>query len=567
MARIFTLRAKNTAIGFDWGTSSVKVVGLRRVGNQYKLSHCFLLEFPIDYSSEQQLQAIKEQLDRSYFQDVPVMVGLPGGSMNIRYVKLPEMSSHDFRNAAIWEVSEQLFYDLSTALIHTELLNVLQDGDLRKAYGLVVAIPRGQLQEEATKFKRLVPKFEGFGIDAFAAATAVMVNTSENPGMIAVLDIGARWSKLVIVKEKKIIGEREIGFGARQINEEMYSITGAEVAEAEVLKRRVRVIRDDGEIQFLCDVKNKELSGEAVKFTLEQLTQELQLSLQFFAAQLRQDIDKVYLTGGATLMKGMEIYFAEKLALPVEVFNPFEEIYVDDKTFRKDEVEARGPQFATAAGLAMNALEGRYGGNFNLLELLEEEKKREKKQGITLRISALSALMFILGVFLFLDWRMQYLKLNNSVLSRHFENFQQNRNKVERALFQTQNIDTRFKALLKMKRQQPHWASLLDDISRRIPSGIWLTDLVVEPQRQVTENIDYSETHSKSAFVLEMRGKALSGQKIRRFYDQMQQSKFCQTVILKKMALEQGKQCSVLDFYIVCSLEKISNSKTQLRSE
>ena len=565
MAQIFNLRNKNTAIGFDWGTSSVKIVGLKRKGDQYELSHCVLLEFPLDCSDEQKQQTIKKQLSKSYFQNVPVMVGLPGGSMNIRYIKLPEMSAKDFQNAAIWEVSEELLYDLSAALIYTELLDTLQDGDLRKAYGVVAAVPRERLQKEVTKFKRFFPKFRGFGIDAFAATTAVVANELADSKVIAVLDIGARWSKLVIVSNGKIMGEREIGFGTIQINEEMHSVFGIEMAETEILKRKIHIVSNNGENEFVCLVKDKETCVEAVKFILEQLIQELRLSLQFFAAQLRQDINKVYLTGGGALMKGIELYFAEKLALPVEIADPFQKILLNDELFEKDEIQLKATQFATAVGLAMSALGKSCKGNFDPFELLVEKKKEEQKEWITLRISSLSALMIVLGMLLFLDWRLQYLKLHNSVLGHYLENFQQKQNKVEKIIFQTGNINSKFRAILKAKQQQPHWSALLDEISQCIPFGVWLTKIKVNPASQSDgENIEYLESPSSSAFVLEMQGKALFAYQLRRFYGQMQKSKFCTNVVLKKMVLGQEKQRSVLNFHIVSTINKNAESKRQL---
>ncbi|RKY82229.1 hypothetical protein DRP98_09335 [candidate division KSB1 bacterium] len=61
-----------------------------------------------------------------------------------------------------------------------------------------------------------------------------------------------------------------------------------------------------------------------------------------------------------------------------------------------------------------------------------------------------------------------------------------------------------------------------------------------------------------------MQGKALFAYQLRRFYGQMQKSKFCTNVVLKKMVLGQEKQRSILNFHIVSTINKNAESKRQL---
>ena len=68
-------------------------------------------------------------------------------------------------------------------------------------------------------------------------------------------------------------------------------------------------------------------------------------------------IQKILLAGGGSKLPGLADYLAKRFEIPVEVFNPFRQIEVDDKKFDPDYMREIIPEMAVAVGLALRGVE------------------------------------------------------------------------------------------------------------------------------------------------------------------------------------------------------------------
>ncbi|MBA4394428.1 MAG: hypothetical protein C0407_12825 [Desulfobacca sp.] len=62
---------------------------------------------------------------------------------------------------------------------------------------------------------------------------------------------------------------------------------------------------------------------------------------------------KIVLSGGSALLPGLPQYLSQQLQLPVELFNPFNQIRIAPGIFDSKYLQAIGPQFAIAFGLGL----------------------------------------------------------------------------------------------------------------------------------------------------------------------------------------------------------------------
>jgi type IV pilus assembly protein PilM len=70
-----------------------------------------------------------------------------------------------------------------------------------------------------------------------------------------------------------------------------------------------------------------------------------------------QSIQKILLAGGGSKLPGLAEYLAKRFEIPVEVFDPFKEIEVDDKKFDPEYMREIVPEMAVAVGLALRGVE------------------------------------------------------------------------------------------------------------------------------------------------------------------------------------------------------------------
>ena len=93
---------------------------------------------------------------------------------------------------------------------------------------------------------------------------------------------------------------------------------------------------------------------EVLRDAIENLVQEVQRSLDFFTATASDDrVTKVYLTGGVSTSTKVQETLEARLGLPTERVNPFRNLTVSEKEFDSEYLDAIGPMFSVAVGLAM----------------------------------------------------------------------------------------------------------------------------------------------------------------------------------------------------------------------
>jgi type IV pilus assembly protein PilM len=86
----------------------------------------------------------------------------------------------------------------------------------------------------------------------------------------------------------------------------------------------------------------------------EEVVTEIQRSFEFYLASAGDEpIEKVYLSGGCSRLKGLSQVLASRLKLPVEQLNPFRRIDIPETLFDVNYLHDIGPMAAVAAGLAM----------------------------------------------------------------------------------------------------------------------------------------------------------------------------------------------------------------------
>jgi type IV pilus assembly protein PilM len=81
---------------------------------------------------------------------------------------------------------------------------------------------------------------------------------------------------------------------------------------------------------------------------------EIQRSFEFYLASAGDEpIERLYLSGGGSRMKGLCQVLASHLKLAVEPLDPFRRTDIPEQLFAVDYVHDMGPMVAVAAGLAL----------------------------------------------------------------------------------------------------------------------------------------------------------------------------------------------------------------------
>ncbi|MEJ7713855.1 MAG: pilus assembly protein PilM [Pyrinomonadaceae bacterium] len=90
------------------------------------------------------------------------------------------------------------------------------------------------------------------------------------------------------------------------------------------------------------------------------LALEVKKTLDFYRTTAPEDsppVEKILITGGGSKLRDLEAYLSERLELPVERFDPFRQIKVDNRRFDPDYMREVMPEMAVAVGLALRGVD------------------------------------------------------------------------------------------------------------------------------------------------------------------------------------------------------------------
>jgi type IV pilus assembly protein PilM len=92
----------------------------------------------------------------------------------------------------------------------------------------------------------------------------------------------------------------------------------------------------------------------------ETLALEMKKTVDFYRATAQDGegtIQKILLAGGGSKLPGLADFLARRFEIPVEVFDPFRQIEVDERKFDPDYMREIVPEMAVAVGLALRGVE------------------------------------------------------------------------------------------------------------------------------------------------------------------------------------------------------------------
>ena len=474
------LTPDNTAIGLDISAASVKVVVLKNDNGELRLVHWRIYDLDPNESEEERRKNIKHiwaSFLNSYKQlkKLPVVTSLIDNSILIRYLVLPYMSDANFMKSAVLEIQSELFLPEDQVKIITHPYPVIESKKSKQKTGILLAIENKLLDQIFTLIKNANIKISRVCIDSFAMTQYF---SRENNSVRTIIDLGAEKVKLVIVKNKEIRFARNIDSYEKSITAEIADYMGIALKEAEDLKRQLQFVTTEND-------RNKfklELPGgvqgsiQNVAYPLySNLTDEIQLTLQYYNSNNSEKIESVELIGGGALLKGIDKYMAYSLNLPVIIADIKNRVTVPNSEHGQNIINSVSPKLAVAVGLAQSQLQP--AGFLTKIDLRKKFKIKNKKISFSY-----VKLLIPIGAFILLTIGVQtFFKIQTSKYQKNLEA----KNELAKELSLTieslkkyedlkGKLDTQVQNIRSLKSQQPKWSKVMKIISQNIPNAIWL---------------------------------------------------------------------------------------------
>ena len=353
LSKLFSQEVKSV-LGVDIGTSSIKVVQLRRERGHVVLETYGAIALgpyagveigrATALPAEKLAEALKDVVREANVTTTDAAISIPYASSLVTILKLP---------AAVEKQLAQVMPIEARKYIPVPINEVLLDWFVVSGAEKTKADPAGKIEvllvaihnDTVTKFRTiasdalLVPAF--FEIEVFSAARAAL---EHGIAPVAILDMGAATTKFYVVERGLIHESHIINRGSQDLTLAASRSLAISVAQAEERKRKWGLAGEGG-----ADL------ARSLELSLSPLLAEISRTMSSWQQRTNESLDMLVATGGGAALRGFKEFAQEKLQITVHIADPFGKTQAP--AFLETILKEAGPEFCVAVGLALRRLQ------------------------------------------------------------------------------------------------------------------------------------------------------------------------------------------------------------------
>ncbi len=347
LSELNPFRGDEPFVSVDIGSSSIKIVEVRGRDSQMRVSAAASLPTPpsaiqnnIVYEQAAVAECIRALLDSKGISARKVVTAVPGPAVIIKRVTLPAQNAKELENTILFEAGNFIPEDLENVNLDYQVTDYIDDG--KRMEVILVAAKKDIVASyvDVLRAANLSPVI--VDVDYFAVENMFEANYDSPPGRaIALVNIGARYSSINILKNGRSTFTGDVPVGGRDITEGIMRDLGVGQEEADAIKagRPAQTVPAD------------QLTG-VIEGAAASLIDEIHHALSFFwTAATDETIDHVYLSGGVAKMPGLAEQLGERVGAPATIADPFSHVSLD-RDADTPELREHASEFAVALGLA-----------------------------------------------------------------------------------------------------------------------------------------------------------------------------------------------------------------------
>lgn len=362
-------KPEESVIGIDVGTSSIKIVQLRKkkgravletygelsLGPYAGLALGQVTNLPADKLAE----AIKDVMREANVTTNSAGVSIPFKSSLVSLIDLPHAEPKQLQEMIPLEARKYIPVPISEVtmdwwIVPTDTgheLDFIQGVDddnneikpeSKKVQVLVVSIHNDVLNTYSQIVKTAGIDTSFFEIEMFSSTRALL---SGETAPVMIFDMGASSTKIYILEKGVVKNSHIINRGSLEITTSISKGLNVTFDRAEHMKRNL----GSG-----TPAEEKDIY-EMISLTLDFIFSEANTVILNYQRKFNKAISKVIITGGGVAMKGVFELAKANFQTEVVVGEPFNK--VETPAFLEDVLRATGLEFSTALGLALRKLQ------------------------------------------------------------------------------------------------------------------------------------------------------------------------------------------------------------------
>jgi len=337
--------SNNSVLGLDIGSRYIKGVEFTETdGDEYSVTGYGLQKIDPEQDLARNLNRFR---DENAFNTDLICSGVSGRSVIIRYVTMPREEEEELDNNLDEQASKYIPFEVEGASVDVERLPeedqspVTSEDEIRV---LIVAVKQETVNDHADLIERCGFSPRIVDVDAIALGNAYDFylrnnDSDQDDEIVGLVDIGAEKSLVHIMDRHRSQFAREFDMGGDEFTKNISTRMGLSTQEAEEKKLNANE-EEQGEI------------ARIVRDTIDDLCHEIHLSFDFFETQFDKEVDQIYVSGGGSLIRGLEGVMKDVFGMKPIFWDPFENLELNLGDGSAEDLRSSNRFLVIAAGLA-----------------------------------------------------------------------------------------------------------------------------------------------------------------------------------------------------------------------
>lgn len=341
------------------------------------------------------LAAVQELLASRGIAARQANVCAPGFQVFSKFVKLPPVDTSKVTQIIQYEAQQNVPYPLEETVWDYQIMGAAPSGEMEV---LLVAIKADVVEGLFRVSDAAGLKTHLVDASPSALCNAFKYNYGDLDGCTMLLDIGAKTSNLLFFEKGKVFA-RSINIGANSITQDFVAEAKMPFAKAEEIKVAEGFVSLGGAYEEP-ENPNQAAISKIARQVMTRLHIQVNQTIQFYRGQQGGSAPvRLFLAGGASIMPYTAQFFAEKLNVGVEYFNPFRNITIEPQ-IDLEELAKVAHSFGEVVGLGLRNL-AQCPVELNLVPKSIRSKQAfdQKKPYFIAAVVSLIAVVFGVGVF------------------------------------------------------------------------------------------------------------------------------------------------------------------------
>lgn len=306
---------EETLIGIDIGSYYVKVCKIFKK-NGKEISACSLLQNVYNMEYKQKQMVLKNLLDKINSGKDSVFLAFGGRDIINRDVVLSKdrARSKDFETFVLEEIKNSVNEDLNS---YHKACAIIRDFSDKELCVMFSAVPKQKIKDVIS----LVEGCSNLQVVGITMETLALTNSfvefgpeySKNEN-IALLNIGSKLTNIVFLNKGKVVFVKDFNWGGQDVTRGISNVYSIPEKLAEEIKKRTD-LREKINFNMRNILKSSAVPLIDVLFgTIEYC----------ITRHLVPVIDRIFITGGASLTYGLDSFIEETIGINTEKWNPLE---------------------------------------------------------------------------------------------------------------------------------------------------------------------------------------------------------------------------------------------------